>query len=346
MSFKYVYIPSIESQPMRELSASKEGGLQGDYLRKHAEITFARDSNLIDRSKQMAGIMAHLGESSKDVDANMIKDLVDNHKDVAGNVEIITLAIPTASNLFYSVSLYCDGNSSFKNGPNIIVNNRATNLLRQCGHKDTVIIGDCFVGRTKDDERVEWERVDFTLLDLNDSSSQWIKDAAKANAGKNLSSYSTSGSLNAMKNANSIGSQSTPALSLSPSITGNTITLDNPSEESIQMQEKSYAWTQSDEEIELRMRIPSTLPAKQLEIKILPNRVIIDRKTKKGSDDDVIDTVSARFAAESTSGSLLYRINASDSTWSIADEREGKVLTLNLSKTVSKHWPRLFADEK
>ena len=56
MSFKYVYIPSIESHPMRELSASKEGGLQGDFLRRHAEITFARDSNLIDRSKQMAGI--------------------------------------------------------------------------------------------------------------------------------------------------------------------------------------------------------------------------------------------------------------------------------------------------
>lgn len=339
MSFKYVYIPSIESQPIRELSASKEGGLQGDYLRKHAEITFARDSNLIDRSKQMAGIMAHLGESSKDVDANMIKGLVDNHKDVAGNVEIITLAIPTASNLFYSVSLYCDGNSSFKNGPNIIVNNRATNLLRQCGHKETVIIGDCFVGRTKDDERVEWERVDFTLADLNDSSSQWIKDAAKANAGKNLSSYSTSGSLNAMKNAHSLGSQST---SHSPS---STITVDNPSEESIQMQEKSYAWTQSDEEIELRMRIPNTLPAKQLEIKILSDRVIIDKKTKKGPDD-VIENISTRFAAESSDGSLLHRINASDSTWSIADERDGKVLTLNLSKTVSKkHWSRLFADE-
>lgn len=341
MSFKYVYIPSIESHPMRELSASKEGGLQGDFLRRHAEITFARDSNLIDRSKQMAGIVAHLGESSKDVDASMIKSLVENHKDVAGNVEIITLAIPTASNLFYSVSLYCDGNSSFKKGPNIIVNNRATNLLRQCGHKETVIIGDCFVGRTKDDERVEWERVDFTLADLNDSSSQWIKDAAKANAGKNLSSYSTSGSLNAMKNAHSLGSQSTPVPSPSPS---STITLDNPSVESIQMQDKSYAWTQSDEEIELRMRVPSNLPAKQLEIKILPNRVIIERKTKKGADD-VIDTINARFAAESTVSSLLYRINASDSTWSIADERDGKVLTLNLSKTVSKHWPRLFADE-
>ena len=67
--------------------------------------------------------------------------------------------------------MYSDGDAGVKVNP--IVNHRANKILRLIGNTQSNIIGDCFIGRCLDDERVDWERLDFLLEDLCDDA-PWI----------------------------------------------------------------------------------------------------------------------------------------------------------------------------
>lgn len=342
MSFKYLYIPSDIAEPVKELIASKSGGLNNDYLRKHAELQFMNDE--VDVNKQVDGIYKHLNSSLKDIDHEKLKKIIESGQQLGSNVEIVTITLPSALNCYNTVSLYCDGNSSFKqNNKNKEENLRATNLLRACGHKDTIVIGGCFIGRSLDDERIEWERLDFLISDLNENS-LWIRDAAKANFGKNLGNYSTSGALSAIQNN-----------SLNNSSTATTTTVSNKNvddnNELNQLNNKLYSWIQTIDEIELRMHLPADLTSKQLIIQINSNSIYIDKKNKKDISD-TIEGINNVFLNPSiiqstniNTSTLYSRINTSESTWSIANEKEGRMLTINLIKCEHKNWPSLFSNE-
>mmetsp|Transcript_6101 Transcript_6101/g.10167 ORF Transcript_6101/g.10167 Transcript_6101/m.10167 type:complete len:339 (+) Transcript_6101:69-1085(+) len=331
MSFKYLLIPSDGTENVVEIEASKSGGLEKDALRQNAETEFSGSG--LDVKRQQEQVMADL--VAKGMDKSQVQQLLNSKmgSKVAGAVEIITLSVPTAANNFSSVSLYCDGNSAFRTGgsqPNI----RATTIARACGHKDLLVMGSCFVGRAKDDERCEWERLDFPVDDVREDA-PWILETAAANAGKDMSRYSTSGSLSAMQNAQqspSVAASQVPAAILPPTPPP------PPSEFGV---DQLYIWTQSEEEIEVRMKIPTGMKAKQLSVNISGSGLKVGKKEKTGAIIPLPEIDQVFFSTEN--GAILQgRVNVEDSTWSVADEKEGRLLTISLAKGDKKTWTALL----
>ena len=156
------------------------------------------------------------GNQSVELSQGMMANLAS----MGAQVEIVSLAIPQASNRYIGVSMYCDGNAQMKQLP---LNQRATELARTCGtahellittfifqflivsisHKgyaDMQVLGDVFVSRYYDNESSgaeeidDWKRESIAPEELSLSSS-FVKETAKANAGRNMGSYTSSGSL-------------------------------------------------------------------------------------------------------------------------------------------------------
>jgi hypothetical protein len=329
MSFTYLYIPADEAEPIVELSASKAGGLEHDALRKNAEKQFNKGS--IDKEMQRAAVIEQLRE--KGIDAAKVDEFMKGNASgrLAGSVEIIALAVPTPANNFSSVSLYCDGNSSFKpNGK--VPNVRATQIAKACGHHSLVVMGDCFAGRALDDERVEWERLDLRLQDLR-SDASWVLATAKANQGKNLSSFSTSGALGAMHDAAKGGALPAPP-AVAPALTASEFAGN-----------EAFVWTQNDEDVEVRMRLPTGLVSKQLCVQISADRLYVGRKNAASATEAALEGVDARFSADGAEGRgarLQGQVAVADCTWSVADEREGRMLTVSLSKAKAQTWKSLI----
>ncbi|KAJ1416472.1 hypothetical protein B484DRAFT_454265 [Ochromonadaceae sp. CCMP2298] len=320
MSFKYILIPADETKPVVQLEASKSGGLEQDALRISAESAFTSDINHELREKAVAKDL-----QAKGIDPSKVADFLNGSDGarMAGSVEIISLCLPTAANGFKAVSMYCDGNSAFR-GEGQQQNLRATAVLRACGHTSMVVVGSAFMGRAMDDERVEWERLDFVESDLG-LQSAWVLETAKFNAGKDMGKYTTSGTMQNITNTQA--AQATQAKA-------------QPALEEKEFEGDEYTWTQTDEEVEVRMKLPEGLLAKQLAVKISAAGLKISRK-----NGGPVEGLHVAFAGEdeaSTGAALFAPINAADSTWSVAEEREGRIFTASLAKKSSSSWKSLL----
>lgn len=105
-------------------------------------------------------------------------------------VNITTLGLPTLATNYVGISMYSNGDGQELG---LSENYRATNIAKACGHSVT-IFGDAFLSRYYDNDAEEWQRVDFFATET-DINSEWVEIVGKANKGKNLSSYTTGGSL-------------------------------------------------------------------------------------------------------------------------------------------------------
>jgi hypothetical protein len=106
-------------------------------------------------------------------------------------VNICSLGLPSPRTGYIGISMYshCDGKES-----GLEINSRATEIAQACGHLSTVVYGDAFLSRYYDNEDEAWKRLDFRLSEV-DLSSDWIQEVARMNKGKNMSSYTTGGTL-------------------------------------------------------------------------------------------------------------------------------------------------------
>jgi hypothetical protein len=321
--FKFVKIPCDSHKPVEEITASKKGGLEADALRIHAEKYFKADS--INMEAQKLATATELQKQG--IDPAVISQVINNFGDRLGtSVEIIAICIAQPENGFRSISAYCDGQSQFKDQSQILVNQRANELLTLCGHVNPMVNGDCFIGRSFDDESKEWERLDFIESDLRPES-EWIKKTVKTNTGRNLSAYSTSGSMQSFMNQNKANN--------------NTSTVDTLSNSSINitpMEDKLWTFTQNDEEVEVRIEIPNAIKSKACKISFLRKELTIDIKDFDGKCS-LINDIFAK------SVKLCGNIVPGDSTYCIASEKEGKFLTVILAKADKSNWKDLFKKE-
>jgi hypothetical protein len=326
--FQFVFIPAKDSEKIQRLSASKSGGLENDALRKRAEVYFT--SKTMDETLQRREMAKQLKENGM-TDEQIVEAMSKFGNTVSGNVEIIALGIPTAANSFTSVSIYCDANSRYRTGGDSErQNKRATLLARGCGHKDLTIMGDCFVGRAHDDERVEWQRLDFVEEDVLPTS-LWVQCANTANSSKNLSSYSTSGmALNVMEQT-----KAKPSTVTSAAVT------ELPDE---RVPDEGFWWTQDQGEIEVRIPLPGTavLPAKSLLCTIRASSITIGDKRLNPSEGSAVEGVHPKFTA-SNGAPLSAEVNVGECSWSIDQEKSGRVLTITLIKRLKQHWKSLLA---
>jgi hypothetical protein len=316
MSFACVKIPADEGAVVEELRLSKSGGLEKDALRQLAEETFDNDAKHgLDSSGQREAALAEMikqGMSSER--ANEALDQLVSNRSAAGgaarlgnSAEIVCVGLATAQNHYRGVSMYCDGNASFK--PSLPVNKRATKLAQAAGHGDRIVYGDAFFGRAHDDESCEWERVDFSLADAEPGAA-WVREAAAHNTGRDMQKYTTSGSMQAYSQQMSGGGSSS-------------------GEGGAVQQEGS--WTQTNDEVEVRYRMPPGTTSKQLSVSFTRTTLHISRK-------DAVKLESVPEKMQQPGGVALYdEVVAGDSTWSL----DAGELVVTLAKARPTRWPDL-----
>ena len=179
-SFTFVRIPADEKEPVEELTASKAGGLEHDELIKYAKEYFYKQ------------LLLHSTATSSTSSTN----------EEYPSCDIMALSVPLMTNGYQAVSLYSNNYSStvwqqHHHHEPLKVNRRATALVIACGHslvssstqaqpqqqqEQQPIRGDVFVGRAHDDERIEWERLDFTAADA-DATASWCRQARSPGGG-------------------------------------------------------------------------------------------------------------------------------------------------------------------
>lgn len=251
--------------------------------------------------------------------------LIGKGHNMGSNVEIITVCVATEANKFVGVSMYSDGYITFK--PRCIVNKRATKLLRDCGH-DVDVKGDVFIGRAFDDEREEWVRLDFTLSDM-DESSAWVISTSKANVGRNMGAYRTSGAMKKIMQPNSSNSNDDSA--------------GNGGVKAVEELDTGYlSWNQTSDEVEIRLLLSAENNAKNINVIITSTTLRITPKVppSAGSEPSLL-TVGSQFQTLS-GASLFSRITKDESSWSIAIEDNMKVLTVTLAKADTLSWKHLL----
>lgn len=306
--FKYVLIPCDISKEIVEKSASTDGGLENDALRRGAEEFFQEEETAIDHeAEQRATADALVTQGVEPQKISEIMSTIGGRR-IGSNVEIITVAVANDANQFVGVSMYSDGHIAFKK--NATINKRATKLLRSCGH-DIDVKGDTFIGRAFDDEREEWRRLDFTTEDLNESS-PWIGSTKAANIGRNMGAYRTSGAMQKMLQPNAATIEDTPTESSEP---------------------KGYlSWNQTSDEVEVRFALPADCTAKSITVTISSSSL---RIVDKGNQ--IINEIGSQY--QTAEGARYYgKIVKDDSMWSISVEDKMKILCVTLAKADSSNW--------
>lgn len=328
-TFVYVLIPCANTSPLEELTASKEGGLEADELQKYAKSRFYFDSSVEDKKALLRSQLKDQGINPDKINPSIMASVED--RDAGGNVEIVSVLLPTPKTQYIGVSMYSDGNAAVKHLP---INERATALLQYCGINNVAVLGDAFIGKYYDNEEFPWERRDLCLSDVCDSltgaisKDSWLcSTAAACNAGKDMSKYTTSGQLQNMLNNSAANNQ---PLSTSPS---------------------AIVWTQTDEEVELSLPVPLGTTTKDIQIKFsrqqLLCRVITwDRVLQSHRIDALTESdESLRTVLLAMQGStpmpLYDAIQSSECTWTIDKGHTAKIssvdcvyVTLTMTKSM------------
>ena len=312
-TFKYGFIPVDLTSSIKIQDASTEGGLERDALRLAAEAHFAAATSTEFREQQ----------------DKIMNDYLVSRGGTAGSfpglssaVEIVVLQLPTRDNGYIGVSMYCDQNGKLKN---FELNTRATSLVQACGHANQ-IFGDTFIGRYYDNEEFPWERRDFDYSDMN-SDATWVAEAYKRNQGRPSGAYSTSTVLQNMLNSNNtavINDKAEPTRMARTAFTDDAVIDDH------------ITWSQTGEEVELKLTLPTETKKTDLAVKIQPKRLQIVVK----SDPSLADT-NPVFGA----GAALWgNIDSDCSAWTIEKSSTGKVVVVfTLAKANSVEWPKVFA---
>ena len=220
--------------------------------------------------------------------------------------EIVALTVPTKGNQYHAVSMYTasdstDGTSSATK------NDRANALMEACGHgqksQDAAVRGDVFVGRCVDNEAEEWRRIDFVPSDAA-LDVDWIRVAITkgggGGSGSGGSAHSLSGVLQKMQQTqvsdnNSNNSAATNA--------------------AIENKDKTFSWTQSDDEVELCFAVASGTKAKYVKVQF-------------GRDTLKVTLAGQTSIQGKTGGKVLV----DESTYTLQDEGKGRELCVVLAK--------------
>lgn len=349
-TFKYVFIPTVESEPIATLEGDKSGGLSDDALAKNAKQYFFEQNGGATRALALEN--ATPGE--KKVLAKQIRDQYTSPSSSAGSseggaasqlaqmdddalidvvktsqasatCEITALTVPTPTNNYRAVSMYGDDQGRTRNLP---FNVRATAVMKACGHglpptssnedgKRSGIYGDVFVGRCIDNETADiWERADLGVEEVEGDLDEveWCRTARKKGGGGGRGSGSAAASLSGlMGNALRGGGGG--------GITGGANSIGGG-----EMSENGYKWSQNNDEVEIRLAVASGTKAKYVKVKFGRNTLKV--------------TVAGQTLCD---GETWSDVVVDDCTYTIQDDSEstdgGRELCITLGKKKeSEHW--------
>jgi hypothetical protein len=366
MSFKYVLIPAIESEPITSCEASKAGGLTNDALSKNAKAYFfeksggSKRAELLEKAstsekKRIADKIRNQytrnDEASQRVQAMSDDEIVNLLKiqEQSTSCEITCLTIPTPLNGQTAVSMYGDDNARTKNHP---YNQRATNLMMACGHafppthndkggsddgKPNGIYGDVFVGRAIDDEAKDiWGRVDVTPEEVEGdlTKQQWCKIARRKGGGGGHGGAAASLSKTLQNFQNQQAQQQTSSASSHKNASINATAIGSVDEqENGNDDNEKFSWTQTDDEVELKFVVPKETKAKNVQIKFGSKSVRVSLTGVAGCDGER----SAMLIL--CDGETWDQIDVDGSTFTLQDDPAakptGRELCVSLEKQTS-----------
>ena len=295
----FVYIPHDESKPLATLSlpAAFTATHPGDALPEYIQPFFA-DSKVIDGpllQEQTAKLKgSHHPALKGGVDPDSISAAALQSVTSQGSVETFCLVHPADTNNYEGVYLFLDEVGLLKRLPS---NPRATRMAVQCGyHPPPNFYGDVFVGRVQTKPRTK--NVNFTQDDAS-LGAIWMQRAVAENVAWQQAMSEATG-----KSSEVQGTE------------GQEVTTD------------AYSWTQTDEEIEIRIKNTNGtgFDKKELKIKFQIKSLQVDHQ---GSILLQLD--------------LYGKLDTDGSTWTLDDG--GKTLVITCEKAEEALWPRLLLSE-
>ena len=273
--------------------------------------------------KQMSSETPEATQRLDGLDDQSVVDLIYKTQ-VSPSCDISALTIPMPANNYTAVSLYAADNGPAHNLP---TNLRASALMTACGHNVTGgVHGDVFVGRAHDNEATGedvWERLDFTVADA-DPAAEWCRVARQAGGGGGAgrsAAYSLSHLVQQAQTQQAGGTSQTqqPMQIMDGSAQG----YNNNSNSNFGRNgappviETWGTWTQTDEDVELRLSVAAGTKAKYC-------KVSFSRTSLKVA-------VAGQVLLQ---GTLFDPVVADECTYTLEDEGpSGRVLCITLSKT-------------
>ncbi len=309
-----------------------------DTLKEAVKVHFAAEEGRVDPStrealnaSREAEIRAMYASSGYTMSPDMLSSAMSSPR----TVDITLLTTPKPPR-FETVSFYGDPSALAKRRP---VNPRATALCHACGHPPThVIHGDVFLGRCVDDEMGDvWERRSIRVEEAVPDCA-WVKEASRANAGKDTSTYSSSGLMAQLKGGGGEGEGG----GAGPSSAGPTKQQPPGAPEGGVWKESepgnplAYTWRRNKGEIDVKQPLPPGTKSKDLEVTLTKDILAIKWKVGSGEKPPFPGAIGGE-------GKLCGKIDVEYSSWEI----EKGVLSANLSllETSSFAWPRVFDKE-
>jgi hypothetical protein len=257
---KFVHIPHDETIPIRELATKVPESKHrltknsGDVLLQELKPYFSALSKKVDLNLFKDQATKHFGSAdAPHVSEESMQKVVEQ-----GQVESFALVHPTESNKYTSVSIYLDEVGMLKRLP---LNKRAADLALKAGfNPPPKFYGDVFLGRTN--YKPTLHNVDFTKQDTT-SKTKWLENATMENLERQAAM-----------------NQITGTNDLQPDVAG---------ENGVAKSEEGYSWTQTDEEIEVVVPLPSSdgdggkkvvtsreAKAAGLKVKYFPKKMIVE----------------------------------------------------------------------
>lgn len=198
-------------------------------------------------------------------------------------------------------------------------NSRATQLVTACGHSiPEPIRGDVFVGRAHDNEQLAWERVDFTKDDA-DATADWCRLARASGGGGGQGGAASSLSnlvqqqFGAAAGGGNNKSQQSPQIVAPSRTSGGLYGMDG----SPPVSESWGSWTQTSDEVEMKLSVPSTTESKDCKITFKRDRLVV---ALQGGKEVLVE------------GNLFGSVTPDECTYTIEDVAGARDLRITLTK--------------
>ena len=277
---KYVKIPCDATLPFEQLEAILAHDAHGDILPDVLAPRFA-GGGTIDSTAAREQAVRQLGAKGLELSQSALENATKQ-----GSAETFALVRPSATNGHRGVYLYLDEVGLLKSLP---PNARADELAKACGFDGVRFYGDMFVGAVQS-EPSPMHNVDFFVRDL-DSSAAWLRNAQSENFAHNQSMQ-----------------QLQDAMREKGGMVGGLGGGDDGGGGFPCGSGEGYAWTQTDDEVEVVVTVPAGTKARDVCVTFKPRALAVGLK---GADGAPLVSIDKTFRAT----------RPDESTWTVEDAR-------------------------
>jgi hypothetical protein len=288
----FVLVPADQSRSMQELTFCASGTSRGDRLIEHLTAAFSSDNKTVDIS-----LLQHRANDTLVGSAGLPSSIsAETLQQVASqaSVETFTLVHPRATNGFTSINIYLDEAGMLKRLP---LNSRASEYAARAGFNPPPNFhGDVYLGRIQ--QKPTLQNISFVLGIDTAFDAPWLRSATTDNLEHQLEMNHITGRTD-----------------LQPTVVGS---------DGTSKQEDGFTWTQTQEELEISIVLPTAAELKQVQVKFLTQSVIVLYQK-----------------AELVALKLFERIDVDAATWTIDRATSPPLLLLTMEKEEQALWPRV-----